>query len=871
NTVVLPLSLALCVYRIMSILIPTNLSGPPHRVKEKQEEVPSQESSSVSGSGNSARPATTSAGMGSQEESQAPAAVRKPGLERETSDTSPRDFGNSVTATPVTKSDEYGAELGKEARVWHVYVKETDRWDAELVEGWNKSLDVILVFAALFAAVATAFLIESSKQLQPDPSQASTEALYLISQTLLVIASNNRTLQPDTLPSVNSTLLFQPTQHAIVINTLWYLSLSLSIAASLMAMFAKDWCHSFITSRHGDPWLQARRRQQKWNMIECWKMQELLLVLPSLIHLSLLLFAVGLCIYVHDLNSTVAIPVIVVTIAGGAFYIVSSAMAFINELFPYTTILSKVLSSVAIALQAIAGANANLPRPPLQECQATLHILRRLVSYKLEKLEDFSFVQTALYSRALRFLGDQVGDTGEIGVMIWDLQVENEKQVVKLIAQEKFDPSNQNIQALRIGSSAASTSLQLLNEATIDWSARLDTLHVLLSDHLAGSRPLHCAAVTSLIHAAGLFYSCSGADVATQRRSLLNNCVQLLHHRKSNGLYWHTKAAILVAIISQGQPNDPLGSLASHDTLSRARVTVRALNDIRKWGSNNTKIFALLGELELIQGSIRLNKDNSRNTQLEPTFAPTHIRALLAELACYSQTPTLVKGIILPLRTNTKVNQSTSSQAPALSISAYLFILDCICNPHAQDVRPGLFSDLLSATGFPTFSEALMRKLEHHRTIATLRKALAHAWTTKGSSPYESVIAIIQIVKTQLWLILTVISTRPDGLRGLEWVTAQLGGSESFDLTRQRLASEILTFDPDDVYLCRVMECVTMTDGKEYKSSDVQDKVNQTLVSMSPELRGTPYPIKKPSFLRRLVTSQPIEHIAMTVYSDPES
>ncbi|EUC62860.1 transmembrane protein, putative [Rhizoctonia solani AG-3 Rhs1AP] len=256
----------------MSILIPANLSGLSHRVKEKQKEVPSQESSSVSGSGSNAGLATMgSAGMSSQEEYQAPAATLKPDLEREIGDTSPRGFRNSLEPTSTTKYDQYGAELGKEARVWDVYVKETDKWDTELVEGWNN------------------FLIESSKQLQPDPSEASAKALYLISQTLLLMNSNNRTFEPNTLALANNTSSFEPTQHAIIINTLWYLSLSLSIATSLIAMFAKDWCHSFITSRHGSPWLQARRRQQKWNMIEKWKMQELLLVLPSLIHLSLLL------------------------------------------------------------------------------------------------------------------------------------------------------------------------------------------------------------------------------------------------------------------------------------------------------------------------------------------------------------------------------------------------------------------------------------------------------------------------------------------------------------------------------------------------------------------------------------------------------
>ena len=34
--------------------------------------------------------------------------------------------------------DEYGAELARDARFWKVYVGETDKHDAELVEGWNK-------------------------------------------------------------------------------------------------------------------------------------------------------------------------------------------------------------------------------------------------------------------------------------------------------------------------------------------------------------------------------------------------------------------------------------------------------------------------------------------------------------------------------------------------------------------------------------------------------------------------------------------------------------------------------------------------------------------------------------------------------------
>ncbi|KAF8594730.1 hypothetical protein BDV93DRAFT_131735 [Ceratobasidium sp. AG-I] len=46
----------------------------------------------------------------------------------------------SASAAPKIKEefDEYGAELGRDARFWRTYVKEADQWDAELVEGWNK-------------------------------------------------------------------------------------------------------------------------------------------------------------------------------------------------------------------------------------------------------------------------------------------------------------------------------------------------------------------------------------------------------------------------------------------------------------------------------------------------------------------------------------------------------------------------------------------------------------------------------------------------------------------------------------------------------------------------------------------------------------
>lgn len=42
-----------------------------------------------------------------------------------------------------TQHNEYGAELGPDARVWATYVREADQYDHELVEKWNKYVRIL--------------------------------------------------------------------------------------------------------------------------------------------------------------------------------------------------------------------------------------------------------------------------------------------------------------------------------------------------------------------------------------------------------------------------------------------------------------------------------------------------------------------------------------------------------------------------------------------------------------------------------------------------------------------------------------------------------------------------------------------------------
>lgn len=65
------------------------------------------------------------------------------------------------------------------------------------------------------------------------------------------------------------------------------MSLSLSVAVTLVAMLAKEWCYTFMSGRTGQACLQARKRQQRWDGLVRWKMQELVVLVPSAIHLAL--------------------------------------------------------------------------------------------------------------------------------------------------------------------------------------------------------------------------------------------------------------------------------------------------------------------------------------------------------------------------------------------------------------------------------------------------------------------------------------------------------------------------------------------------------------------------------------------------------
>ncbi|KIJ38217.1 hypothetical protein M422DRAFT_144011, partial [Sphaerobolus stellatus SS14] len=123
----------------------------------------------------------------------------------------------------------------KQGRFWIECERIAKQRDEAFLERYNGDLDVQLIFAGLFSAVSSAFIIQMQSDLQPDATDLTNSLL-----TILVTATLNKTFAeiPVTLPS---SLDFNPARPIIAEQALGYLSLSLSLLAAFGAMLGKQW------------------------------------------------------------------------------------------------------------------------------------------------------------------------------------------------------------------------------------------------------------------------------------------------------------------------------------------------------------------------------------------------------------------------------------------------------------------------------------------------------------------------------------------------------------------------------------------------------------------------------------------------------
>ncbi|CCA74616.1 hypothetical protein PIIN_08568 [Serendipita indica DSM 11827] len=178
-----------------------------------------------------------------------------------------------------------------------IYNKRANLEQQEFMDDCNQAMDTLLVFAGLFSAITTAFIIETYKDLKREP-EAKSE------QLLQAILERNWT-QPSPGFSLDS---FTAEHHAVVTNTLFFLSLSISLVAALGAILVKQWARKvFVDIKK----IEASRERARNYLIrkrdvEYWRIPEVVALVPMLLHVALAVFFVGLIFWLKRINPIVS-------------------------------------------------------------------------------------------------------------------------------------------------------------------------------------------------------------------------------------------------------------------------------------------------------------------------------------------------------------------------------------------------------------------------------------------------------------------------------------------------------------------------------------------------------------------------------------
>ncbi|KIY60725.1 hypothetical protein CYLTODRAFT_318059, partial [Cylindrobasidium torrendii FP15055 ss-10] len=93
------------------------------------------------------------------------------------------------------------------------------------------------------------------------------------------------------------------------VNGLWFVSLTLSLSTAIFAVLAKQWTRQYILPITGSSRERCFIRQFRYDGLEKWYFTAIIGLLPIPLHLSLIIFLVGLVIFLAPLHTAIAIAV----------------------------------------------------------------------------------------------------------------------------------------------------------------------------------------------------------------------------------------------------------------------------------------------------------------------------------------------------------------------------------------------------------------------------------------------------------------------------------------------------------------------------------------------------------------------------------
>ncbi len=141
----------------------------------------------------------------------------------------------------------------------------------------------------------------SIQDIRPNSQDTSNFYLANIYQTLADPNGSVSTSLPSSPPP------FTPPNHAIWVNSLWFLSLVISITSALLATLLQQWARRYLKVTQPRYSLHKRARIRSFfaegveNVLLSWAVE----TLPTLLHISLFLFFAGLVVFLRSVDLTI--------------------------------------------------------------------------------------------------------------------------------------------------------------------------------------------------------------------------------------------------------------------------------------------------------------------------------------------------------------------------------------------------------------------------------------------------------------------------------------------------------------------------------------------------------------------------------------
>ncbi|KAF9067053.1 hypothetical protein BDP27DRAFT_940941 [Rhodocollybia butyracea] len=244
-------------------------------------------------------------------------------------------------------------EVSETARVWRTYLVESAAFDENMVGEARDGLDALLVFAGLFSAVVISFVVQTTQTLQLSSADVSAA---LLSELVAIQRAAAQGINVNSVPAsmLTPTTKFVPGTLDIWINCLWVVSLVLALVVALASVLVKQWLHRYIAVQSGTPKARSHVRQLRYQGFEEWQVLNIIGALPVVMHLSLLLFFLGLVLFLIPLQLALSWIVGSITVTVYGLYFLSALLPTIRPQCPYKTPLSEFFLAFGVYCQTAA-------------------------------------------------------------------------------------------------------------------------------------------------------------------------------------------------------------------------------------------------------------------------------------------------------------------------------------------------------------------------------------------------------------------------------------------------------------------------------------------------------------------------------------